>query len=75
MIGHLVGGGPMDEQTVSVSVASRAICVPYGLTPFGPFYTLKYEMEAVDPDGLLATYRFAGWPEELALLVQEFGDD
>ena len=59
----------MDGQTVSVA-AAREIHMPFGLTPFGPFYTLKYEMESVDPDGLLGTFRFAGWPEDLP--VEEF---
>lgn len=72
MIAHLVGGGPMDGHALSVRLMAHTICIPYGLTPFGPFYTLQYKMESSDPDGLLVTYRFEGWPDELP--VTGFGE-
>ena len=64
-IAHLVGGGPADGWTTTAEVPWPTICVCYALTPWGPFYTLKYQRESVDPDGMLATYVFQGWPEEL----------
>jgi hypothetical protein len=72
MIAHLVGGGPMDGRTLSVEAANE-IHVPFAMTLFGPFYVLKYKRESADPDGLLGTYRFAGWPEELGAWMDRDG--
>ena len=72
-LAHLVGGGPADGWTLPAETAWPTICVPFGLTWWGPYYTLQYHRESVDPDGLLATYRFAGWPDELP--IDELDDD
>jgi hypothetical protein len=67
MIAHCVGGGPFDGNALDIPAGDHTIYVPT-LTGFDDggdqtFGMVRYVLESADPDGLIGTYRFAGWPD------------
>lgn len=57
MIAHLLGGGPLDGEALFITTPYALLETPGPIAP-GVFAALRYERVAVDPDGMIATYRY-----------------